>query len=317
MNNSAIGNKYDKLSIFMLTWNVSHLQIDKEFVNLSKIFTNNILYQNKSNPDIIFITLQETNIPSDTEDEASKNSIIAKWTEEFNKCIDSFFAGSVYIPIKVLDYEGIYFICFAKYEFKLILTPIFVQMDKAGFEGKFINIVFNFNNYSIALSSVNFIGGGESGKRKVRFDSLKHVLNNLVNLGDNIIINFKKVDYWFIFGDTNFRTELNYNSAINSIQQNDLENLLSNDEFNKYKGNDIELNSIREGTILFKPTYKLEKGTFYYADNQHDGNVPSYCDRILFGNKNGIKLNMYNSIDEITYSEHKPVVGVFEIFFKK
>ena len=99
------------------------------------------------------------------------------------------------------------------------------------------------------------------------------------------------------------------------IKKNDQNYLLKNDQFYKYKNQDSEFNDISEGNIRFNPTYKFNKNSNEYIKGNNNFKAPSYTDRIFYGNKNGIKLITYDSINSLNFSEHKPVYGIFDMNF--
>ena len=44
--------------------------------------------------------------------------------------------------------------------------------------------------------------------------------------------------------------------------------------------------------------------------------IPSWCDRIFYKKSNLIWSKEYNSVNDIKYSDHKPVYGVFYINYE-
>ena len=321
-NSSGLGNNFDKLNILCITWNVNNLPIEKIIIDINKLFTENVLYKNKIIPDFIFIGLQEIiELVGPPEELCSQNNSekVSKWTEKLNKCIEQLYTNSVYIPIKILDLVGIYFICFVKYEYKNKLSIIDFNLTKTGFDGNFgnrgfITMTLKYNNNYISVASVHLEAGEENNKKRI--ENLKQILNTKINFGQNNISKFKDVDFWIILGDTNFRIEMDYKDVIGLIKKNNFNYLLKNDQFYKYKNSETIFNIINEGNICFNPTYKFSKENNDYEYDEKKVRVPSWTDRIFYANKNGIKNIMYKSINELNLSDHKPVIGVFEIFIK-
>jgi len=96
---------------------------------------------------------------------------------------------------------------------------------------------------------------------------------------------------------------------------------------------------LREGPVMFRPTYKLEIGSYNYSSSNKKVRVPAWTDRILYrcnrpsarrlksktpgAENNGIgfehppefdeemTLLTYKSIEELQQSDHRPVVAVF------
>ena len=78
----------------------------------------------------------------------------------------------------------------------------------------------------------------------------------------------------------------------------------------------IVLNKFKEGTINFLPTYKYDRGTHNY-DTSRKQRVPAWTDRILFkSSSDKIKLLEYNSVQGVTFTDHRPVNALFQIFTK-
>ena len=76
--------------------------------------------------------------------------------------------------------------------------------------------------------------------------------------------------------------------------------------------------SLSEPNISFPPTYKFDVNSSCY-DTSSKKRIPSYTDRILF-KVNGLndldlscKCLEYNSIETLNLSDHKPVLGLFDI----
>ena len=93
------------------------------------------------------------------------------------------------------------------------------------------------------------------------------------------------------------------------IDKNNSFTIVNNDQFKKNINLFDDFNLVGEGDILFNPTYKFQKGNNIYNAKK----VPSYTDRIFYGKGYNIKNLYYNSANNINYSSHKPVIGVYEI----
>ena len=82
-----------------------------------------------------------------------------------------------------------------------------------------------------------------------------------------------------------------------------------NEELTNLKENELFIYNVDEALIKFPPTYKYIKGTDFYNLSKR---VPSWTDRILFKQGNRINPIFYDRIC-INFSDHKPIVGLFEI----
>ena len=65
--------------------------------------------------------------------------------------------------------------------------------------------------------------------------------------------------------------------------------------------------------INFDPTYKYEKESNKYAYDEDNVRVPAWTDRIFYCKNKGIKMLSYDCIKNLRYSDHRPVIGTFEI----
>jgi hypothetical protein len=71
---------------------------------------------------------------------------------------------------------------------------------------------------------------------------------------------------------------------------------------------------LAEAPISFPPTYKLDKHKAGLAyDTSAKRRTPSWTDRILYKEGSGTTVLKYDADFEPTFSDHKPVVGVFEL----
>ena len=84
---------------------------------------------------------------------------------------------------------------------------------------------------------------------------------------------------------------------------------LANEELKNFEKTELVQFNIEEAEIKFPPTYKYKKNTNSYNISKR---VPSWTDRILYKNNENIKSILYDRID-MDLSDHKPIVGFFEI----
>ena len=324
-NNNSIENNIntgDKLNILCITWNVDDMPIDdknySKDLNIKELFIKNSLYANGSLPDIIFISLQKL-VRINESNKDTINALHRKrytiWANGLKSYIDNIYSNCVYIPLKCADFLGNCFISFIKYELKdkIIFKNLntFKNIIEPGNKGDkgFIHLVFQYKGNNISVSSTFFNSKSENSNKNLEL--LNQVLNTKINIGNELT--FKESDFWIILGDLNFKVELEYEAIIELIKKNNSFTISNNDQFKKNINLFNDFNLIGEGDILFNPTYKFQKGT-----NIYDGKkVPSYTDRIFYGKGYKITELYYNSANNIVYSSHKPVMGVYEIDFSK
>ena len=144
---------------------------------------------------------------------------------------------------------------------------------------------------------------------------MNKILNKEIKTDSDNIKQFKDADYWIILGDLNFRINLSSDNALALIQDKNYKDLYCMDQFHlayEDDNNSFLKNYIKEGIINFKPTYKLEKNSDNYEYKEGKIREPAWCDRILYGKRNGIRVVNYNGIFSLRLSDHRPVICTFE-----
>ena len=138
-------------------------------------------------------------------------------------------------------------------------------------------------------------------------------------------------DIQYIFGDLNFRINLDNAFCRKSANENNLKTLIAEDQLNKLFltpaviltkqtfGGNIQwpllpgfMHGFEEAIIKFKPTYKFDKNSNTY-DTSKKNRIPGYCDRILWKSDNRVICHLYDSSQDALLSDHRPVFGIYEI----
>ena len=112
----------------------------------------------------------------------------------------------------------------------------------------------------------------------------------------------------------NWRVELPYEAAVQAANNNDLKYMLQNDQLLNYGPKHPLTSQFSEGPLNFKPTFKYDDNCDAY-DTSKKMRVPSWTDRVLY-TKDNCKLLYYNR-RESRFSDHRPVLAVFEIMVKR
>jgi len=172
--------------------------------------------------------------------------------------------------------------------------------------------------------------------------------SNNINSGEinNDSLYFKNSDIWILFGDLNFRVDMEYEEFSQYLKKGSNWNkLLDFDQFNKFKLASIDsMESIEEDEIKFPPTYKyiINSNEFDYTPenigssnaNQNENlkksgkkRNPSWCDRIFYKKnayvtKDGrkvIKGTEYNNVMDENFqsSDHRPIYQIFDVIIFK
>lgn len=123
-----------------------------------------------------------------------------------------------------------------------------------------------------------------------------------------------------IFGDLNYRIDLDNDTVRKLIATKDYEHLHKYEEFHKFAQKDSEImRDFREAPLYFDPTYKYNFNSGDY-DTSSKARVPAWCDRILFEAKESVAGNLQQILytrAEIKLSTHRPVLGLFEAKIRK
>lgn len=130
-------------------------------------------------------------------------------------------------------------------------------------------IRFSFHDTTFAVSCAHLSAGTKSHKQRINelIDIINKPLNDPVQKKVNIIISIQEVrlkhhDINFIFGDLNFRVELEYQSAKSIlINGGDVSLLRDFDQFSIEKQVNYQLSELSEGPLSFLPTYKFDVNT--------------------------------------------------------
>lgn len=120
----------------------------------------------------------------------------------------------------------------------------------------------------------------------------------------------------FLFGDLNYRIDLEPDLVQSFSNANEIDTILAHDQLQK-KTTLLSSNLFSEQEITFLPTYKYTIGTERYdftpLSNGSKARTPSYTDRILFTPDERLNPVAYNSIQDYTVSDHKPVYADFTL----
>nr|XP_046241430.1 phosphatidylinositol polyphosphate 5-phosphatase type IV isoform X2 [Scatophagus argus] len=126
-----------------------------------------------------------------------------------------------------------------------------------------------------------------------------------------------RFDQVFWFGDFNFRLSkdrVDVEAIMSRTVGGDMSPLLEHDQLSKEMNDGSIFKGFQEAPVHFLPTYKFDTGCDIY-DTTSKQRTPSYTDRILFRNRqsNDIHIVKYTSCSSIKTSDHRPVIGVFQV----
>lgn len=307
---SVSNNKYPQrdLNLFIGTWNIGGQDLDENFSLIPWLCPQ----ENETNPDMYVLGFQEI------VDLSAKNIIISSNTEKI-QALKNIVTKNLknlgnFTIVKVLDLVGILFMIFIKENLCEFIKNIETSIVKTGLMGTLGNkgnciIRFNFADKSLAFSCCHL----KAGKSEIagRTQELSDILNYNIPLKNSKEMLFKEHDIYFIFGDLNFRIDLDISNCMEFIKTGYIETLYLYDQLNKKKSISKDLMVLDEMVINFPPTYKYNIGSNDY--DFKDKRVPSWCDRITFNYNPNIKGIFYNHVENFKASDHKPIYGVFKL----
>lgn len=152
---------------------------------------------------------------------------------------------------------------------------------------------------------------GKANTQK-RFEEIKTIYSAV--LGSTSEKQVQSHDVKFMFGDLNFRIEMDNASTCQLLRDKHYDILLKNDQLLSQSKYCSYLPSLNEAPIRFPPTYKFVKNTCCYDTEKRP---PAWCDRILWGAADAVRCLDYASVDSLGFSDHKPVHGVYLVKIKK
>eukprot|EP01084_Bolivina_argentea_P050857 93547_1 len=328
------------LSIRIFTWNVSAHQPNN--TSLTK------LLQQKRNPsDIIVIGLQEIVDINSAKSMLFDDDTDNKWNNLILKTLNSSKKNKYkktkskkqlikYNKLKSIRLMGILLLIYSKQTISDDIRNVLSNSVGAGLFGigpnkGAVGIRFEINNTCIcficahlAAHKPNIQDRNDNYHKimsKLTFAKEFEDSNDIKSNDENISIDSH--DLVFFFGDLNYRIDYDeLDTVYKLIKKKEWNKLLMKDQLLIQMKQQKAFDGFNEHNIEFKPTYKFEIGGSKY--DKVKGRMPSYCDRILWKmnvtnrNTQNKKINClkYNSFDDECMSDHKCVVGLFDLKFQ-
>ncbi|KAF6727513.1 72 kDa inositol polyphosphate 5-phosphatase [Oryzias melastigma] len=205
-------------------------------------------------------------------------------------------------------------------EHSTVTTRIISQIKTKGALG----IALTFFGTSFLFITSHFTSGdAKVYERVLDYNKIIEALTLPKNLPDtnpyrsDISDVTSRFDQVFWFGDFNFRLSkerADVEAIMARTVGGDMSALLEHDQLSQELKNGSIFKGFREAPIRFFPTYKFDIGCDQY-DTTSKQRTPSYTDRILFKSRNPteIKVVKYNSCSSVKTSDHRPVIGVFQV----
>ena len=365
------------IKMFVGSWNVASTDLD----NNKNLNLDSWLIKNNQNivPNIYVVGLQEVvelnaqNIVLNLED---KEIILLDWAKKIESSILKI---GKYKRLIAMNLVGINLYCYVledEYDNINNLTRYYLKTGFGG-AGNKGSCCINFNYLSSSISiACSHLAAGEK-KNKQRLKEIQEILSQDISTFENpselnILIDenfnvepknkinaendstehtytFKDSDIWILFGDLNFRIDMDYDEFSEFIKRGqNWQKLLEYDQFNKNKKASIEYKEIlEEDPIIHPPSYKYMIGSDSYdydsKEKEDDLNAtsvpnnpnlsgkkrnPSWCDRIFYKKNSFVTkderksitgLGFYNCVFDENFqtSDHRPIFNIFNIIVFK
>ncbi|CAD8156041.1 unnamed protein product [Paramecium octaurelia] len=310
---------FSERTILVTTWNVGRQTIPQSY-DLNKEIIN---YQ----ADIIVIGLQEMAYSATQLVSGSSQQL-----QDWDKLIaNNLSRRDKYINIKSKALLGMGLFIYAKEKFQDRITKVSDDTIKLGvwsnpFTDKgAVAIKMLIDDTLICFINCNLeYGKGNLDKRLENLNEIHQTIFNQQAIGKKKEEKIEQCDYRILFGDLNFRINLEKDEIIKSIQkyeefiktnkmteaQNIFQILQKNDEIKSNREKNQYLKPYQESDIKFLPTYKFQ----LYSERYDESRTPSWNDRILVGqNEHCEHKYQYYKSHNVTYSEHRPVSALINI----
>ncbi len=224
-----------------------------------------------------------------------------------------------YVKVESISMMGLYVILMAREECMSRIKEVVVDKVKLGFQGMIGNkgsVMIRFRYFSTSFCLLNAHLSHGQNNFEERFGQLRTLYNSALESGI-YAIPVKEHDRVFILGDLNFRISLEGDKCRQLCVPERVEELREFDQFwlnyDKVMDQDDDPD-LEEAKITFLPTYKYNIGSSV-LDTSGKNRPPAWCDRIMWVGKGEKRIvcEKYASVPEVSYSDHKPLYGVFEV----
>lgn len=297
-------DNHKNVKLCCITYNLKQQKLTDEKINQF------LLPHKQKNYDIYIIGTQEC-------ERKTLLNILYDSKSLFELKLQKFF-GEKYFNLEPITLGGIHLIIFSKknfqslitnYKNKKIKTGIFHLLNNKGAVSIFVNIF----NFSFLFINSHF----SKGKAKLLDRN-----NDSSYIYQSVVPEIDKINVIIWMGCLNYKVDAELSQFSEAYIKGKELSLLEKDELIKEKKYNKEFifKNFDEGKINFLPSSKYEIGSNKIDWTDKD-NYPSWTDRILYKiNQNGkfsFCLIKYDSMTDITFSDHKPVYAYFNFDYSK
>lgn len=169
-----------------------------------------------------------------------------------------------------------------------------------------VALVFTLYDSTFCFIACHLASGTDNSH--IRKDQIRYIYNAAFNGSKRL---FEDFDAKFLFGNLNFRINLNTQKILGLIQEENYSELLKAEQLtqNLKHGYLLDFNEFR---INFPPTYPFNEATCQYENSKK--REPSWCDRILYSGS--VCPFLYSDI-RLDGKLHRPVQKCFTMKVKK
>lgn len=236
------------------------------------------------------------------------------WEKKINACLNNHNPeGVTYVSLWSDSIGGIALFLFIKSSEVINITNVEGSVKKTGMGGISANkggigVSFNYSKTEICFISSHLAAGMSNTTE--RHHNYKTIAQGL-KFSRNRRIKNHDVVVWL--GDFNYRIGLTNEQVKPLIDKKDFPKLFEYDQLNIEMANGETFPFFDELEIHFPPTYKFDNGTIIY-DTSEKQRIPAWTDRIIsLSREKIIKQIVYDSAEDIIFSDHRPVYSKFDI----
>ncbi|CCH40919.1 hypothetical protein BN7_453 [Wickerhamomyces ciferrii] len=289
-----------KISIFSGSFNVNAEMSEQDITQW--IFPND-----DTNCDIVVIGIEE--IVELTTSKMLVTDIIKRtfWENKIKKTLNT---RDKYSLVWSSQLGGIVLILFVKDDKLGNIKEIDGSFKKTGFGGMSANkggiaVSFLYSSTRFCFLVAHLAAGLENVEQ--RHSDYKAIAKN-IRFARNRSIKDHDAIIWV--GDFNYRILLTNEQVKQAIELEDYNFLFEHDQLSNQMIAGESFPYFNEMEIKFPPTYKFDKGTKTY-DTSEKLRIPAWTDRVL--SRGAILQQLsYGSAPDVTFSDHRPVFGIFE-----
>ena len=301
-NINSIVTKYNKLKLCCITWNMHGLNPSPEEIKS--------LLEPHKNFDIYAIGSEES---CRSIFKSLFNSDKSTWETSLRN-----YFGNNYALVASETLCAIHLVIFIRNSLIKNISKVRAKNVKTGAKNMLGNkgaVGISFNIFKLSIMIINCHLAASQNRSLQRNMDFQRCFNGILD-------NFQSFDFVVFMGDFNYRLN-NLNIDMEKIKTEYL--MFLNYDQLTYENNikRLDLHGLKEGQILFQPTFKYWNNTnnYQFIDTHNIDQAPAWTDRILY-KKNDTDRNIldvhqdrYDSMQNIIMSDHKPVYSYFTLNF--